>query len=67
MSDSLSVGDYGFQPVGATRPTSDRPQDDKNGDPPSDASSEHKDTTAKEQDVKRPVKRGVGGNIDLEA
>ena len=46
---------------------SDRPQDDKNRDPPSHASSEHKETTAKERDVKRPVQRGIGGNIDLEA
>ncbi len=67
MSDSLSVGGYGFQPVGTTRPTSDRPQDNKNNDPPPDSSSERKETTDKEQDVKPPIKTGVGDNIDLEA
>ncbi len=67
MSDTLSVGGYGFQPVGTTRPTSDRPHDDKNRDPPSDSFTERRETTDKEQDVKPPIKTGVGDNIDLEA
>ena len=68
MSDSISVGGYGFQPIGTTRPTSDRPQDDASHNPPNDAGEERKEQTAKkESDQKRSPQQGVGDNIDLEA
>ena len=68
MSDSISVGGYGFQPIETTRPTSDRSEDDANQDPSNDANEEPKEQSSKkEPDQKRSPQQGVGDNIDLEA